>query len=429
MQAQQLASRLAPPGPTREPSRTVSAPRRILIVAGEPSGDLLAAEFVRALRWALAVREPDRPLPVFFGAGGPALREAGAELAFDLTQHAVIGLSDVLKKYFQFRRLFRELLALAAARRPDAVVCVDFGGFNRRFAAAVRRRGARIGWRPKVVQFVSPQVWASRPGRARTLARDLDLLLAILPFERAWYAERFPALPVEFVGHPILDRHPQAAALRHRSATSESAAPLVLLLPGSRRGEIARHWPAVAGAVCLIAAAHPTARFRAVLPRGELIAQARALDAPAGVEFATGADALRTGLAEAAVALASTGTVTLECAVYGVPTVTFYRTSALTYAIGRRIVTVKSLTMPNLLAGEAVYPEFVQHEVTAEHLARTALALLHDAPRRAAVRARLDEVVGQLGEPGAAGRAAKAVADLLADAAGERFGLAATGPP
>lgn len=391
----------------------MSVPRSILIVAGEPSGDLLAAEFVRALRAALAVREPERAPPVFFGAGGPALREAGAELAFDLTQHAVIGLGDVLRKYFQFRRLFRELLGLAVARRPDAVVCVDFGGFNRRFAAAVRRRGARLGWRPKVVQFVSPQVWASRPGRARTLARDLDLLLAILPFERAWYAERFPALRVEFVGHPILDRHAEAAAIR-RAAPPAPAAPLVLLLPGSRRGEVARHWPAVAGAVRLIAAAQPAARFCAVLPCEQLVRQARALDAPAGVEFTTGADALRAGLAEAAVALASTGTVTLECAVHGVPTVTFYRTSALTYAIGRRIVTVKSLTMPNLLAGEAVYPEFVQHEVTAENLARTALALLHDAPRRAAVRARLDAVAGQLGEPGAAGRAAEAVAGVLA---------------
>ncbi|HMO65599.1 MAG TPA: lipid-A-disaccharide synthase, partial [Verrucomicrobiota bacterium] len=403
--------RLAQRATPQEPSRTVSAPRAILLVAGEPSGDLLAAEFVRALRWALAVREPDRPLPVFLGAGGPALRGAGAELAFDLTQHAVIGLSDVLRKYLQFRRLFRELLELAAARRPDAVVCVDFGGFNRRFAAAVRRRAARTDWRPKVVQFVSPQVWASRPGRARTLARDLDLLLTILPFEQAWYAERFPALPVQFVGHPILDRHSEAAAIRHRAALPAPAAPRVLLLPGSRRGEIARHWPAVAGAVRHLSAALPEARFRAVLPREDLAQQARALDAPAGVEFTTGADALRAGLAEAAVALASTGTVTLECAVYGVPTVTFYRTSALTYAIGRRIVTVKSLTMPNLLAGGAVFPEFVQHEVTGENLAGAALALLQDAPRRAGVRRQLDAVVGQLGEPGAAGRAAAAVAN------------------
>ncbi|MFN0067143.1 MAG: lipid-A-disaccharide synthase, partial [Limisphaerales bacterium] len=398
----------APPRPPAD----ASAPRKIMLIAGEPSGDLLAAEFVGALRTALAAREPDRPSPGFFGAGGPALRGAGAELALDLTQHAVIGLSDVLRKYLEFRRFFRLLLDLAAARRPDALVCVDFGGFNRRFAAAVRKRSSATGWRPKLVQFVSPQVWASRPRRARTLARDLDLLLAILPFEKAWYAERFPGLRVEFVGHPILDRHPDAAA--HRSGPDRAgAAPLVLLLPGSRRGEIARHWPAVAGAVEAMARARPDARFRAVLPREELVTQARALAAPAVVEFATGADALRAGLAGAAVALASTGTVTLECAVYGVPTVTFYRTSALTYAVGRRLVTVKSLTMPNLLAGEAVFPEFVQHEATATDLADAALCLLDDPARRAAMRRKLSAVVAQLGGPGAAGRAAEAVADLL----------------
>lgn len=388
-----------------------AAPATVMLVAGEPSGDLLAAEFVGALRTALAAREPDRPPPRFFGAGGPALRGAGAELALDLTQHAVIGLSDVLRKYLEFRRFFRQLLDLAVTRRPDVVVCVDFGGFNRRFAAAVRRRSAGTCWRPKLVQFVSPQVWASRPGRARTLARDLDLLLAILPFEKAWYAERFPGLRVEFVGHPILDRHPGTAAACVSDVIGPD--PLVLLLPGSRRGEIARHWPAVAGAVEILALARPDARFRAVLPREELVAQARALAASAAVEFAVGADALSAGLAEAAVALASTGTVTLECAVYGVPTVTFYRTSALTYAIGRRIVTVKSLTMPNLLAGEAVFPEFVQHEATADRLADAALRLLNDPARRSAVRQKLSAVVAQLGGPGAAGRAAAAAADLL----------------
>lgn len=394
----------------------MSGPRAIMLIAGEPSGDLLAAEFVGALRTALAAREPDRPPPRFFGAGGPALRGTGAELALDLTRHAVIGLSDVLRKYLEFRRFFRQLLDLAVTRRPDAVVCVDFGGFNRRFAAAVRRRSAGTGWRPKLVQFVSPQVWASRPGRARTLARDLDLLLAILPFEKAWYAERFPGLRVEFVGHPILDRHPGTAAACVSDVIGPD--PLVLLLPGSRPGEIARHWPAVAGAVEILARARPDARFRAVLPRAELVAQARALAAPAAVEFAVGADALSAGLAEAAVALASTGTVTLECAVYGVPTVTFYRTSALTYAVGRRIVTVKSLTMPNLLADGAVFPEFVQHEATAENLAGASLALLGDPARRAAVRTRLAAVVAQLGKPGAVVRAGAAVADLVIGPAG-----------
>ena len=167
-----------------------------MVVAGEPSGDLLAAELVRAL-----VATPAGAGAKFIGAGGPRMAEAGVELAFDMTQHAVVGLWEVLRNYFKFRRLFNQLLDLAVERRPDAVICVDFSGFNRRFAAALRERQQSIpGWRLRMVQYVSPQVWASRPGRVRTMERDLDLLLSIFPFEKAWYAEHAPRLRVEFVG-------------------------------------------------------------------------------------------------------------------------------------------------------------------------------------------------------------------------------------
>ena len=134
---------------------------------------------------------------------------AGVELAFDLTQHSVIGFSDVLKNYFKFRRLFNQLLALAIERKPDVVIGVDFGGFNLRFGHAIKqyvRDNPFSKWNPKIVQFVSPQVWASRPGRADLLAADYDLLLSIFPFEKDWYAKRVPKLRVEFVGHPMIGR-------------------------------------------------------------------------------------------------------------------------------------------------------------------------------------------------------------------------------
>jgi lipid-A-disaccharide synthase len=173
-----------------------------MIIAGEASGDLLAAELVSALRGQL----PDAQ---FFGAGGAKMSAAGVELAFDLTQHSVIGITDVLKKYFEFRRLFNQLLALAIERKPDVVIGVDYGGFNLRFGQAVKkyvRDNPFVNWNPKIVQFVSPQVWASRPGRANKLARDYDLLLSIFPFEKEWYAKRVPQLRVEFVGHPMIGR-------------------------------------------------------------------------------------------------------------------------------------------------------------------------------------------------------------------------------
>ena len=179
-----------------------------MLIAGEASGDLLAAELVSALRASIFIRQLPSA-PQFFGAGGREMAAAGVELAFDLTQHSVIGISDVLKNYFKFRRLFNQLLALAIERKPDVIIGVDYGGFNLRFGHAIKqyvRDNPFSKWNPKIVQFVSPQVWASRPGRADRLAADYDLLLSIFPFEKDWYAQRVPKLRVEFVGHPMVGR-------------------------------------------------------------------------------------------------------------------------------------------------------------------------------------------------------------------------------
>src|SRR5277367_464349 len=225
-----------------------------MLIAGEASGDLLAAELVSALRGKL-------PDATFFGAGGAKMAAAGVELAFDLTQHSVIGISDVLKNYFKFRRLFNQLLALAIERKPDVVIGVDYGGFNLRFGHAVKeyvRNNPFSKWNPKIVQFVSPQVWASRPGRANLLAADYDLLLSIFPFEKDWYAQRVPKLRVEFVGHPMVGRFTNDD-LRFTSGNSESSRSRgdetqikeqletphvvpykILLLPGSRKSELQR---------------------------------------------------------------------------------------------------------------------------------------------------------------------------------------------
>ena len=380
-----------------------------MLIAGEASGDLLAAELVSALRGQL----PDAQ---FFGAGGAQMAAAGVELAFDLTQHSVIGISDVLKKYFQFRRLFNQLLALAIERRPDVIIGVDFGGFNLRFGEAVQRHArsqfgysrpnAKKVWRPKIVQFVSPQVWASRPGRADKLARDYDLLLSIFPFEKRWYAKRVPELRVEFVGHPMVERMRQEASGEPRS--ENPAASKILLLPGSRNSELHRHLPVMLAALKSIQAQLPAAQPIMVLPNAKLVQLARAFGTALKIQIG----GLPQALAEADVAIASTGTVTMECAFFGLPTVTLYKTSWLTYQIGRRIVTVKSLTMPNLLAGETVYPEFVQDEATPQNLARATLELLQDASRRKQIKTQLAGIIASLGEPGAAGRAANAILTL-----------------
>jgi lipid-A-disaccharide synthase len=194
-----------------------------MLIAGEPSGDRLAAELVKALKTV-----PGCGGSKFFGAGGKEMHNAWVDIVVDMMEHSVIGLWEVVKRYGTFKRLFDQLLRVALERRPDVLVCVDFSGFNRRFARALRwemalQPGAFGDWRPRIVQFVSPQVWASRPGRAKQMARDFDLLLCIFPFEKAWYAERVPELRVEFVGHPMLDRYQaQSSKLKAQNSNLKS---------------------------------------------------------------------------------------------------------------------------------------------------------------------------------------------------------------
>jgi lipid-A-disaccharide synthase len=389
-----------------------------MLIAGEASGDLLAAELVSALL-AASKQSEDGRAPQFFGAGGAKMSAAGVELAFDLTQHSVIGITDVLKNILKFRRLFNQLLALAIERKPDVIIGVDYGGFNLRFGQAVKkyvRENPFSKWDPKIVQFVSPQVWASRPGRADKLARDYDLLLSIFPFEKAWYAQRVPQLRVEFVGHPMIGRftNDDLRMTRHEPETASivNRQWQILLLPGSRKSELQRHLPVMLEAVKIIREKQPETKLKMVLPNEGLKELANRLSAlSSGVEIQI--SELPRALAGADVAIASTGTVTMECAFFGVPAVTLYKTSWLTYQIARRIVTVKSLTMPNLLAGETVYPEFVQHDTTPENLSRAALELLQDESRRAKIKAQLANIIASLGRPGAAGRAAAAILSLF----------------
>jgi len=402
-------------------------PKSFMLIAGEASGDLLAAELVRALRDELSGVEAlptwdYQPLhtslePRFFGAGGSRLVAAGVDLAFDMTEHSVIGLADAIKHYFKFRRLFSRLYLLALERQPDAIICVDFSGFNLRFARAIRAYVSAHQdwfhvWKPKIVQYVSPQVWASREGRVYQLARDYDLLLSIFPFEKEWYARRVPQLPVEFVGHPLIDRH-QIAVTRSALSSSQHSpnSPLILILPGSRPAELMRHVPVMIGALTKLRNEVSNIRARMVLPNETLLRQAKGMALPADLQVQSGG--LAEALAQADMAIASTGTVTMECAFFCVPTVAIYQSSWSNYQIAKRIVSVKYLAMPNLLANEEIFPEFIQQAATVENIANAALGLLRDEKRRANIKAKLAEITASLGTPGASRRAAAAIVRLL----------------
>jgi lipid-A-disaccharide synthase len=386
-----------------------------MLIAGEPSGDINAAALVESLRTSPEAKQLAFPAR-FFGAGGRHMRAAGVQLEFDLASHAVVGLFEVIRKLREFVRMFDRLVALALERRPDVIILVDFGGFNLRFARAIRRAAAERAthfnqWKPRIVYYVSPQVWASRPERARTMAGNVDRLLSIIPFEKEWYGARTPTLPVEFVGNPIVDRLPPTQNRNGDWNHPGGLHPLLLLLPGSRVGELNHHLPVMIETARRVSAQRQVST-RMVLPDDELRSLAHShIGSDPNIQVQAGG--LTASLAEATVAIASTGTVTLECACFGVPTVAMYKTSWSSYQIGKRLATVDCLAMPNLLANETLYPEFIQNAATPANLERETLDLLNNADRRNVLKSKLAGVVASLGPPGASRRAAHAVWDAL----------------
>ena len=388
--------------------------KTILMIAGEASGDLLGAELIESIR-----RQPGGDEVDFIGAGGPRMEAASLRPEFDLSEHAVVGIWEVLKNYFKFRRLFRHLFELATRREPDAIVLIDYPGFNLRFAKAIRRYnaqgdGAFREWQPKIICYVSPQLWAWKEGRVHQVAKNIDLMLSIFPFEKDWYAERVPSFAVEFVGHPLVDRYPVAKPAEKTVPLDPdlfTEQPTVLLLPGSRRREIDKHLPVILEAAVIFSEKIKT-RLRMVLPREEMLDLARR-HIPTGTEIDLQAGGLAKALSQASLAIASSGTVTMECAWFRVPTVVLYKTSPLTHALGRALLKVPYLAMPNLLAGEELFPEFIQSAANADNLAEASLRLLRDKAERTRILDGLDRVATRLGQPGAAPRAAQAVLAIL----------------
>lgn len=349
----------------------------LMFVAGEASGDAHAAAVIAELR-------RQAPDVAVWGAGGPRMAAAGMELVLDLTEHAVVGLVEVLKNYTKFRRFLYQLVALAERRRPAAVVLVDFPGFNLRLATALRARGLRV------IYYISPQLWAWHAGRARRIERDVDLMLTIFPFEKDWYRRHASRLTVEFVGHPLLDR---ASA----GGTASRQPRLVLLLPGSREREVARHFPVMAKVVDLL----PECEFVAVAASPALADRMR--HPRVRVEVGEAPNWMR----RAALAITASGTATMECAIHGCPMVVIYRVNWLTYVVGRAVVRVNWLAMPNVLANREIVPEFIQHRARPAVIAETARRLLTDRERRERMQRDLARVVAELGGPGASARAAQ----------------------
>ncbi|HEY2386650.1 MAG TPA: lipid-A-disaccharide synthase [Candidatus Binatia bacterium] len=375
-------------------------PRRVLLVAGEASGDMHAADVVTALHSLV-------PGVEVRGVGGTRLRAAGMETLIDSASVATMGLLEARERLGAVLRAYRLMRRLLQTEPPDLLLLVDFAEFNVALAGVAHRCGV------PVLYYISPQVWAWRPGRIRKIARRVDRLAVVFPFEAPLYAGT--ATRAEFVGHPLLDRvaptRPRAETLARHGL--DSAKRLVAILPGSRRKEMHLNLPVMAEAAERLVARGDT---QCVLALADTLSAADVAGSMRGRKLcATVVEGDTYDLVHASeLVLVASGTATLETALLERPMVIVYRVASLTYALARRLVSVPFIGMPNLIAERAIVPELVQDDATGARLTAEAERFLDDPGLRATTTAALAGLRRQLGGGGAARKVAAIAAEMLA---------------
>jgi lipid-A-disaccharide synthase len=378
---------------------------RILMSCGEPSGDLYAGALVSELR----AREPDVEIA---GLGGDRFAAAGGTLLAHYRGLSATGLTEPIRVIPRALALIRALTSAARTFRPDVFVPIDFPDVNFRLMAAMRRL------RIPVAYYIGPQLWAWRPWRMRAMQRDASKVIVIFPFEEALY--RDAGVPVEFVGHPLVEMAEAAVAGRTREQLRQDlgldpARPTVALLPGSRRNELERLVPVIAGALPSLAARLEHVQFIvAGAPHlaDELYAPLAQAAAPLQRRLSLVRERTDAVLASADVAITASGTATVQGAIHGCPMVVIYKLSPMTYRLGKPFVRVDTYAMANLIARKRLVPELIQDGCTPARIVEEAVPLVDDRARRAAVVAGLRAVRDRLAMPGASGRAADAVLEV-----------------
>jgi len=371
----------------------------IYFVAGEVSADNHGAALMRSLR----VLDPELK---FIGRGGPQMQQvAGAQFKNWIGDAAVLGLWEVLRKYGYFREQFRRTLSEIQESKPDAVILIDYPGFNLRLARALRRQSHS----QKTIYYISPQVWAWNRGRIKKMAHFIDLVLCIFPFEADLYAAS--GLRAVFVGHPMIERLQMQKIDTHRDQN------LVGLFPGSRSREVRKIFPVMIEATRRLLQLNPTLRFQVAAASEELaremneMLRAERLADRETIKIAAGQTAAI--MQRAFVGIVASGSATLEAAYFGMPFVLIYKVAWPTYVAARLVVNVDFLGMPNLLAGKEVVPEFIQHEAKPDAIAKAIRLLMEDSPARDRMISDFDATTSKLGGTGASERAAQAILEEL----------------
>jgi lipid-A-disaccharide synthase len=374
--------------------------RKILIVAGEASGDLHGSNLVRE------ILNMD-PNIRFFGVGGKKLKEAGVKLVARSSEMAVVGLTEVFSKLRFILQVFFRLKRALREEKPDLVILIDYPDFNIPLARAARKNGL------KVFYYISPQVWAWRKGRIEGIRKCVDHMAVIFPFEKLLYETS--GLNVSFVGHPLLDAakrtYSREEALQRFGLKEDGKT--VAILPGSRESEVTRLLPAMLRAAEQIREKFPRIQF--VLPLADTL-EAGLVEraaAPFRVSVNIVKDCIYDVLGISDAAIVTSGTATVETALMGVPMVVIYKVSNFTYAVGRLLVHVDNIAMANIIAGKTIVPELIQNDATPEAIAKEVAEILEDDVKREAMIQELKKVREKLGSPGAAQRAAKLALELL----------------
>lgn len=369
----------------------------LYVVAGEASGDARGAELLQAL-------QPQLAEIAVLGAGGPKMQAFATGPFLEWSGEAVVGLWDVLKKYGYFRSQMDRMLAEIETTQPDVLLLIDYPGFNLRLAKAAKERFPKL----KTVFYVSPQVWAWNRGRIPKMARYLDLMLCIFPFEKALYEAS--GLKTEFVGHPMLD---SLATLKTETPRSEN---LVGLFPGSRDREVRRLFPVMLEAARLLSSRVPGLRFEAPAANTRVAAWMLEHIKNSNLDPAfcrIGLDRFYPLAQEATVGMVCSGTATLEAAYFGLPMLITYKVAALTWLAGKLLVRIPFIGMPNVLAGKQIAPELLQGKASPQKLAATLEELLQNPSLRATQQDEFAKIIRGLGSPGAGARAAREVANVL----------------
>lgn len=368
---------------------------RILISAGEASGDLHAGAVTRAIKQL----DPEAEV---FGMGGDRLREAGGEVLFDIKDHSLMGFVEVLKKLPDVWKLRNAFIDLMEERKPDVLLTIDYPGFNMRLAKLAKERGI------KVVYFIAPQVWAWRPGRAAGVAKATDKIACIFPFEYDLYKSY--GADIEFVGHPLVDTVKPSLPRKEAEelAGKRTGHPLILLMPGSRMMEIQRLLPVMLDAVKILKQKRPELEFAmpraATIPKEKLAAPVKA----AGLDVTLTEGHTYDIMSVADLAIATSGTVTLEAALCGLGCPILYKSSPVSFWIAKRVVEIPHIGLPNIVAGRLIEPELLQDECKPEKIAAMVLELL-ETERYRQLQQDLHEVREKLGKPGAVKRVAELV--------------------